>query len=101
MASLISLRNYLLPQGTFQSTTDVNGRLTSFSSGRINDTLVQLHNRFACLLLGRQFVQSLCHFISNALHHINFVACPSATVIALLQNYTTMSANLAAQRNTQ
>jgi hypothetical protein len=60
---------------------------------------MELHNRLTRFFLGGQFVQSLGHLVGDVLHHIDFVACPGASVIALLQNHTTMRANLTAKRN--
>jgi hypothetical protein len=60
---------------------------------------MQLHNWFARFLFSWQFIQCLCHFISNALHHINFIARPGSAIVALLQNHTAMGANRTAQRD--
>jgi len=60
---------------------------------------VQLHDRLASLLFGRQSVEGFCYAIGYVLDHVDFVACKGTTIIALLQDHATMSAVLASERD--
>ncbi len=52
-----------------------------------DDALVKLHNRLSGALFGRELEQRFGYFISDILHHVDFVFSPGTAIIALLQNH--------------
>jgi hypothetical protein len=58
--------------------------------GHFHNALVQLHNWLTSALFGRQFGKRISDFVCHFLHHIDFIACPGTSVVALLQNHATM-----------
>ncbi len=94
----------MLTESSFKSSSYTFNFRVGIATGiswRSHDALVKLHDRLTRTLLGWQFKECIGNLVGDVLNHVDLVARPGSSIIALLQNHTTVSRIRAAQANPQ